>query len=174
VKRAEESFGKANQFEIQGQRAVGSGCNLDLEDPLLIDPCRTDPSQHVTWDFSVESTLIEPVLMEGGYSVYGTYTIQTCALNRAELVLDRIPALRPMRVIRTRIIERLDRWAGDAGQLEDILLECETLSSFAKHDQNYAGMAATFIRDFENKLDRWRASKGLSPSEDRAWRPNIL
>lgn len=163
VNRAAVSFGKANQFEIRGQRAVGSGCDLDLEDPLLIDPCRTDPSEHIAWDFSVELTLIEPVLVAGNYSVYGVYTIQTCALNRAELVLDRIPALRPMRVIRTRIIDRLNRWAGDAGQLADILLECETLSSFAGHDQPYAGMAAAFIRDFADELDRWRVSQGLPP-----------
>lgn len=162
-KRAAASFGKANQFEIRGQRAVGSGCNLDLEDPLLIDPCRNDPSQHVSWDFSVELTLIEPVFVDGGYSAYGAYTIKTCALNRAELVLDRIPVLRPMRVIRTRILNRLNRWTGNAGDLEDILLECETLSAFAKHDQPYAGMAAAFIRDFEEELDRWRLSQGLPP-----------
>jgi len=162
-KRAAASFGKANQFEIRGQRAVGSGCNLDLEDPLLIDPCRNDPSQHVTWDFSVELTLIEPALVDGDYSVYGAYTIRTCALNRAELVLDRIPALRPMRVLRTRLINRLNGWTGDADELADILLECETLSSFAEHDQPYAGMAAAFIRDFEDELDRWRVSQGLPP-----------
>lgn len=162
-KRAAESFGKASQFEIRGQRAVGSGCNLALEDPLLIDPCRNDPSHHVTWDFSVELTLIEPVFANGNYSVYGAYTIKTCALNRAELVLDRIPALRPMRVIRTRLINRLNRWNGDAGELADILLECETLSSFAEHDQPYAGMAAAFIRDFQDELSRWRVSQGLPP-----------
>lgn len=161
--RAAKSFGKANQFEVRGQRAVGSGCNLDLEDPLLIDPCRNDPSQHVTWDFSVELTLIKAMPVDGGYSAYGTYTIRTCALNRAELVLDRISALRTMRVLRTRIINRLNRWTGNTGELDDILLECETLSSFAEHDQAYAGMAAAFIRDFEDELDRWRVSRGLPP-----------
>lgn len=162
-KRASTSFGKANQFDIRGPRAVGGGCNLDIEDALLIDPCRTDPRQHITWDFSAELTLIEPVLEAGGYSEYGIYTIRTCALNRAELVLDRIPALRPMRALRTRLINRLNRWAGDAGELADILTECETLSSFAEHDQPYAGMATAFIRDFEDELDRWRISKGLPP-----------
>jgi hypothetical protein len=160
-KRAAASFGKANQFEILGPRAVGSACNLDHENPLLIDPCRSDPSQHITWDFSVELTLVEPVLVDGDYSTYGTYTINTCALNRAELVLERVPALRPMRVIRSRLINRLNQWAGDADELADILLECETLSSFAGHDQPYAGMAAAFIRDFEDELDRWRVSQGL-------------
>lgn len=101
--------------------------------------------------------------VDDGYSVYGAYTIRTCALNRAELVLDRIPALRPMRAIRTRLINRLNIWSGDAGELAEILLDCETLSSFAKHDQPYAGMAAAFIRDFEDELDRWRVSQGLPP-----------
>jgi hypothetical protein len=61
------------------------------------------------------------------------------------------------------LINRLDRWNGGAGELEDILLECATLSSFAEHDQPYAGMAAAFIRDFEDELDRWRVSQGLPP-----------
>jgi len=160
-KRAATSFGKANQFEIRGQRAVGSGCNLELEDPLLIDPCRNDPRIHVKWDFSFELTLIEPVFGEAGYSIYGAYTIKTCALNRAELVLDRIPALRPMRALRTRLINRLNRWTGDASELADIIAEAQTLSTFAEHDQPYAGMAAAYIQDFEDELDRWRISQGL-------------
>lgn len=161
-KRGATSFGKANQFDIQGQRAVGDNCNLDIEDPLLIDPCRVDPSLHITWDFSAELTLIEPLISEGSYSVHGVYTIGTCALNRAELVLDRIPALRPMRVLRTRLIERLNRWV-EGTDFTDILVEAQTLLAFAEHDQPYAGMAAAFIRDFEDELDRWRVSRGLPP-----------
>jgi hypothetical protein len=162
-KRAATIFGKANQFEIQGQRAVGNGCSLDREDPLLIDPCRKDPSAHITWDFSAELTLIEPTRSGAGYSVYGAYTIKTCALNRAELVLDRIPALRPMRALRTRLINRLNSWGGDVDELADILAEAEILTAFAEHDQPYAGMAAAFIKDFEDELDRWRIAKGLPP-----------
>lgn len=162
-RRAAVSFGKANQFDIQGPRAVGNACDHDLEDPLLIDPCRQDPANYLTWDFASELTLIEPVQSGAGYNVYGAYTIRTCALNRAELVLDRIPALRPMRALRTRIINRLDSWAGDPAELADILLDAETLSAFAEHDQPYAGMAAAFVRDFEDELDRWRLNRGLAP-----------
>ena len=162
-RRAATSFGKANQFDIQGLRAVGTACNLNNEDPLLIDPCQVDPSLHIRWDFSAELTLIEPLLGVRGYSAQGIYTIRTCALNRAELVLDRIPALRPMRALRTRLINRLNGWTGDVEELADILVEAETLSAFAEHDQPYAGMAAAFIRDFEDELNRWRASQGLPP-----------
>ena len=124
----------------------------------MIDPCQVDPSLHIRWDFSAELTLIEPLLGVRGYSAQGIYTIRTCALNRAELVLDRIPALRPMRALRTRLINRLNGWTGDVEELADILVEAETLSAFAEHDQPYAGMAAAFIRDFEDELNRWRAS----------------
>lgn len=163
TERPAVSYGKANQFDVLGPRAVGNGCNLDSEDPLLIDPCRRDPANHLTWDFSAELTLIEPKAGDGGYSLYGSYTIRTCALNRAELVLDRIPPLRPMRALRTHIINRLNGWAGDGDDLADILAEAEALSAFTEHDQPFAGMAAAFVRDFEEELDRWRVAQGLAP-----------
>lgn len=68
-----------------------------------------------------------------------------------------------MRALRTRIINRLNSWGGGAAELADILLEAETLSTFAEHDQPYAGMAAAFVRDFEDELDRWRINQGLAP-----------
>jgi hypothetical protein len=162
-KRPAVSFGKANQFDVQGPRATGENCDLEVEDPLLIDPCRRDPTNDLTWDFSPELTLIEPKKDGVGYSAYGDYTIRTCALNRAELVLERIPKLRPMRVLRTRIINRLNKWTGDPGELADILDETQTLTTFAEDDQPFAGMAAAFVRGFEDELDRWRISKELAP-----------
>lgn len=162
-KRPNSSYGKASQFDVLGTRAVGVACNLDEEDPLLIDPCKRDPINELLWDFSTELTLVEPKMGVTGYSQYGAYTIRTCALNRAELVLDRIPTVRTLRVIRTHILNRLDAWRGNAPELSDILAEVDTLSSFAQPDQPYAGMATAFIADFQLELDRWRDANGLPP-----------
>ncbi|MCR6733393.1 MAG: hypothetical protein NVV83_04565 [Afipia sp.] len=162
-KRPSNSHGKANQFDIQGTRALGANCNLDDEDPLLINPCERNPANELSWDFSAELTLIEPRRTAAGFSPFGAYTIRTCALNRAEIVLDRIPALRPMRALRTHILNRLNRWNGNADELSDILAEVTTLKEFAEPDQPYAGMAAAYIIEFEMEFSRWRVARGLTP-----------
>ncbi|MBN3786187.1 hypothetical protein [Burkholderia sp. Ac-20353] len=156
------NYGKATQFAIRGVRAVSDSCSLEAEDPLLIDPCRRDPGNELRWDFSTELTLIEPKEVEiNRPSLYGEYTIKTCGLNRAELVLDRIPTLRPMRTLRTHIINRLNQWDGSQVDLDDIMKEVEVLTAHAHPEQPYAGMAAAYIRDFEEELNRWRAERGF-------------
>jgi 5-methylcytosine-specific restriction endonuclease McrA len=161
--RAKVSHGKADQFDIAGTRAATRACPLNNENPLLIDPCRRDPANELYWDFSAELTLIHPKSGAAGPSPYGAYTIRTCALNRAHLVLDRIPALRPMRTIRTRLINRLNRWTGSASELADIIDEAKALASFTEPDQPFAGMAMAYVKDFEDELDRWRTAQGLPP-----------
>lgn len=155
------SYGKAAQFEIRGTRAVSSACNLAAEDPLLIDPSRCDPSKELCWDFSTELTLIKPKEGENGPSIYGDYTIKTCALNRAELVLDRIPILHMMRALRTHIVNRLNRWNNSQADLDDIISEVNILVAHTHPEQPYAGMAAAYVEDFRQELDRWRVTKGL-------------
>lgn len=155
------THGKGIQFNIRGTRAVTSVCALLLEDPLLIDPCRRDPANDLRWDFTGELTLIEPKSGAAGPSPYGEYTINTCALNRAELVLDRIPALRQMRLLRTHILNRLTLWNGSADELAIILAETQILNSYTEPDQPFAGMAKAYVNDFMEELDGWRMARGL-------------
>lgn len=161
-KRPSNSHGKANQFDVRGTRALDANFSLDDEDPLLIDPCIRDPTNELSWDFSTELTLIEPKITGASVSPFGAYTIRTCALNRAEIVLDRIAALRPMRAIRTHIVNRLNRWNGSADDLSDILAEVAALKAFAEPEQPYAGMAAAYISEFEMEFSRWRIERGLA------------
>jgi hypothetical protein len=158
-----KSHGKANQFAIVGTRAASAGDNLAGEDPLLIDPCRRDPVEHLIWEFSAELTLIEAKAVGAAASVYGKYTIKACALNRAQLVLDRIGPMRQMRRLRTSILERLGRWDGDAKELTSILDAVEVLKGFSNPDQAYAGMAAAFADELLEELDRWRVARHLPP-----------
>lgn len=162
-KTPKDCYGKATQFDVRGVRAISKTCKLEDEDPLLIDPCRRDPDNEVHWDFSTELTLIEPKNTATGPSPYGIYTIRTCALNRAELVLDRIPVVRQMRMLRTNIIDRLNQWNGMDAELQSIKREVEVLVAFSDPDQPYAGMAAAYVRDFREELDRWRIARGLPP-----------
>jgi uncharacterized protein (TIGR02646 family) len=159
------SHGKANQFAVLGLRATSAASNLADEDPLLIDPCRQDPQEHLTWDFSAELTLIEARPAGASLSPYGRYTIKACALNRAQLVLDRIGPMRQMRLLRTVILEQLERWSGNVPELQAILQTVEVLKGFSNADQPYAGMAAAFVHQFLEELDRWRSARGLQSFE---------
>lgn len=157
------SFGKASQFDIRGTRAVCATCNLDDEDPLLINPCQMDPASHLDWHLSSQLPVISPREQDDGPSVYGEYTIRTCALNRAELVLDRIPIRRQMRAIRTRVIDMLECWDGDAAILEHLIAEIENLQDFVHPEQTYTGMAAAFIDTFSHEIDQWLVEQGFAP-----------
>lgn len=157
------SFGKASQFEIVGARALTPACKLEDEDPLLINPCETDPSLELCWDLSAELPIILPRQKEDGPSAYGAYTIQTCALNRAELVLDRISVRRQLRAIRTRVLEMLENWEGDETILETLTREIQGLQSFVHPDQPYIGMATAFIEAFQAEIEQWLAQEGLAP-----------
>lgn len=160
-KTAKLSYGKATQFSVRGKRARSSSCSLAAEDPLLIDPCRRDPMSELEWNFSSELVLLEPKHGADGRSPYGEYTIRTCALNRAELVLDRISTLRPLRMLRTHIMNRLEKWSGSPEDLSDIIKEVDVMVSHTQLDQAFGGMATAFLKDFEEELDRWRLSRGL-------------
>lgn len=163
AKTPKASHGKANQFDVVGTRALVDGDDLTIEDPLLIDPCERDPALELQWDFEAELTLIEPKVSAAGYSMYGAYTINTCALNRAELVLDRIPVVRQLRALRVHIVKRLNNWAGDHGDLADIMDEVGVLIGYTEPEQPYSGMAAAFVRDLEEEIEGWRLAYGLPP-----------
>lgn len=157
LRRPSSSFGKKNQFAVNGARASDGTSDLEAEDALLIDPTKVEPTEHLTWNFDTELTVIEP---KAGCD-YGTYTIHVCALNRAELVLARLPALRPMRAIRTQILNRIENWKGSADELNEILETVGVLREFANPDQPYSSMAAEFIAKFEEELTCWLADRGI-------------
>ena len=157
AKKNSISYGKANQFKLLGTRAFTENCDTDLEDPLLIDPCKKDPAEHLIWDFSNDLALIQPKSLAGSPSAYGEYTISTCALNRAPLVIDRISVLRPLRVQRTKILEELEASRGDPKLVDAALRRARDLQSFADKDAAYSQMVASFINAFVKELDGWLA-----------------
>jgi 5-methylcytosine-specific restriction endonuclease McrA len=161
--KAKTLYGKGTQFAIRGTRAVGNSCVLTAEDPLLIDPCMKDPALELSWDFSNELSLLKARAGMHGISPYGDYTINTCALNRAGLVLDRISVLNVLRRHRISITDRLNAWTGSATELQSILKSVDELEVHAEAGQPFSGMASAFIDDIENELEQWRIAKGLPP-----------
>lgn len=91
--------GKKDAFPIAGTRALCESDNHDNEDPLLIDPTRRDPDQHLSW---VELTyqghaealsIVSPRRNGGVADPYGDESIAIYGLNRRGLVERRTVVL---------------------------------------------------------------------------------
>ena len=81
--RCNQPPGKANQSPVKGKRARRPTDDVSLERPLLLDPTRDDPAQHLACD------LTTGMLVERNESARGRATIDICKLNRDELVDER-------------------------------------------------------------------------------------
>lgn len=158
AKKSSVAHGKGNQFRLRGVRAITENCDSNLEDPLLIDPCKKDPADHLIWDFANELALLQPKVSLGVESEYGAYTIATCALNRAPLVIDRLSVLRPLKVQRTKILEELEAGAGKPELIAAAVRRAHDLKSFSEKDQPYSQMVSNFVDRFIEELEVWLAA----------------
>lgn len=157
--RASTSHGKANQFAIAGERATCPDCDIEDEDPLLINPCEQNPREEIAWNFSSELPIVVPRMHGNSPSKYGVYTIEACALNRAELVLQRIPVLLPLRHLKDSIKNHVESWTGDDAGLTTIRALAKAMVLFSRTDQAHSGMVIEFIENTLEELERWLAEK---------------
>lgn len=86
--QAQVTVGKGNLFPIRGRRATGPRGNCEAEDPLLIDPTRRDPAEHLDWPED-KLSLVTPRFDGRQPDVYGKTTIDILGLNRQDLVEER-------------------------------------------------------------------------------------
>lgn len=128
----EEQSGKHDSFPILGTRATESTRDLSSEYPLLLDPCRDNPSEHLRF-YIDRDNLIGLVLpkfrddaglplgdIEGAkdklkaeieqarkdkLSVKGAMSIHTYGLNRLGLVQDRTRVLRHLKYLEWMVTE---------------------------------------------------------------------
>lgn len=111
--------GKQDAFPIRGPaRAQTPTCDLDAEDPLLLDPTRDDPDAHL--DYHTERPYLIALALPAanpnepnGLSERGAVSIQVYGLNRLGLVQER-----------TRLLRRLDFLGG-------LVIELSTLAQEA-------------------------------------------
>lgn len=120
--------GKKDCFPVSGDRAAGEEADVDLEDPLLLDPTRDDPGAHLHYwlgDGPSAGLLLPraaddaaPVLpaigdeVEGvkahaadaGLSIRGAVSIQVYGLNRLHLVQERAQLLQRLRFLEYIVI----------------------------------------------------------------------
>jgi hypothetical protein len=134
--------GRGGRFplEIEASRAPveASAEQLAEELPLLLDPCRDRPEDHLL--FENDGTVV-------GFTLRGQTTITLAGLNRPELVEQR----RGLAAMLTRLIDAMpdgieDQATDDAAVIFDRLLEA------VGEDQPYVALARQVVGDFHELL----------------------
>lgn len=107
-------LGKQDLFPVAGTRAAAETDMLAAEEPLLLDPTRDDPAQHLAYHFGGGEplALILPVVGADGPSAKGLASIHVYGLNRLGLVQDRTRVLRKLQFL-AHLIDALDEIAED-------------------------------------------------------------
>lgn len=126
------SKGKLDQFPVENeeQRAMVPGDNLDLEHPLLVDPCNSEPGKHFAYDIQGQIHPKEP------NDRAASETIRICHLQRRRLRDDRARTiLRVSKVIETIHLAKESGNRKIEQELNDIL------SGFLASSSIFAGAA---------------------------------
>jgi uncharacterized protein (TIGR02646 family) len=103
--------GKLDQFPVSGDHVTGPDIDIGTERPLLVDPCRDDPADHLSFRVDADPPLAL-VLPRNPVDApqRGTTSIAIFGLNRLALVQSRTRILRRLELLRT-VLARLDEAA---------------------------------------------------------------
>lgn len=102
------SAGKASQFPVRGRRKLPYSKALSSEDPLIIDPTRRDPTDHICFPPELGVSLATPTKTPNGPDLYGLTTINVTALNRYDVVRARSQVLMDLRKSVLTLAKALD------------------------------------------------------------------
>ncbi|NWD71309.1 endonuclease [Pseudomonas gingeri] len=122
--------GKKDSFPILGPRAMSATADLAAEYPLLLDPCRDNPDDHLRFHIDranliglvlprphqgadlpgvvdVDATMLPMIreALEGGLSLKGILSIHVYGLNRLGLVQERTRLLRQLEFLEMFALE---------------------------------------------------------------------
>lgn len=161
-----KSLGKGNSFPLRGGTWVTDPTgNLGTEDPLLINPCDREPSDHLEWAFDWDRSqpfwdarpfigFVKPKDVNGAPDPYGDASIKIYGLNRAGLMREREARLLQFQEICKNGFEVI-RKAAVADRHERLKETFVNISSFAKPDVPYAGMGLAAGRLFPIELQKY-------------------
>lgn len=82
-------LGKLDYFPVGAARAYNSDYSLDEEMPQILDPTRTNPSDHLEWIFRDDLSLVSAKRINGVFDSLGYTTYRLLGLNRQKLVEQR-------------------------------------------------------------------------------------
>lgn len=162
--RGEELLGKADRFPIRSNlRAMNENDDLNQEDPLIIDPTRTDPDQHIGWDLQSAMVVAVPVTdADNNPSPYAKASIRILGLNRAGLAVERRAQLLRDLMVKAELLKENIITSEDpdlperarARLLAATRKMAEDLKSFAEERREYTAMVNAFIKQLERELNR--------------------
>lgn len=156
--------GKHDSFPISstGKRLTAEQYNYDNEKPLLLDPTRDDPSEHLHFhiDPKLPISLVLPGHAPGHPSQRGAVSIQTYGLNRLGLVQARTRLLRHLEVLGELTVElgevieelralanpRLDKACQRLELMKDRLIQ--ELNDMADDKAPYSTMVKAWLKGF--------------------------
>jgi len=154
--------GKKDAFPLRGAvRAFKPDDDLTLEDPLLIDPTRHNPEEHLRWRLDYPSLpTVEPLKTNGKVDVRGDVSIKVFGLNRHRLVEERGSLLTQLAVqfemLRT-IFENVASMPAGIERDNKLAKAMEHLKKFQHHKESterYSAMATLFVQQAEERLRR--------------------
>jgi uncharacterized protein (TIGR02646 family) len=158
--------GKATQFPVGAARLLAEVDDHGIEQPLLMDPTRTDPEPHLRWRHDGLLSVVEAADGPGGPSVLGAETINCVALNRLDLAENRTQILDRIRTQRIQIMEALEKDAGPGADAAEIAkavefarVRIEDMKASGLPNQPFAGMVRAFVRALTAELDQWVADQ---------------
>lgn len=155
-------MGKKNSFPVGAARLTASSEDHEAEQPLLIDPCRSDPDRYLRWSHASDFSILVPRELDGQPSIQGEETIRCLALNRSGLVEARTTQLNILRTQRTRILADLEDTLTkpEAEQEGYIALILRSLNDMRLHcgpEVPFAAMATAYYIALRLEIKGWLA-----------------
>ncbi|UOY05384.1 hypothetical protein L0P88_15670 [Muricauda sp. SCSIO 64092] len=166
-----ESMGKSNYFPTKDQVYLDSEDDTGkVEEPLLIDPCRVDPENHLEWYFDRDHdepiwlcTTIVPFLRpkqsDQGQDEKGEKSIQIYGLNRGDLVYTRLIVLKQIQTICAAFVDALYSLNVDVSDAQKEIARKGLkrnrlqLEGYMLPESQYSGMAKAFYALFKKELN---------------------
>lgn len=160
-KRGDATSGKATLFPIQGPRTQPQSVDFDSEDPLLIDPTRHDPAEHLAFvtDLPEKQSIVVAPQVGGTPDPYGDMSIKVYGLNRVGLVQARTMLLTELRtketILRTLLEQAAAATTPEARKaLNDAaVFQYRGMEKQAAPNSPYSALAAAFIADVKRRLE---------------------
>lgn len=165
---ADDSSGKKDTFPTADNKWVSAEGPTDSEKPLLIDPTRDNPVNHLRWptDPNVQVSVVLPTDQNGKQDPRGVWSIGVYGLNRLGLVQERTRLLNKMRVERSKIFRFLEMAktttdAQTARGLEQMAVDgARGLRDWCESKEPYSAMVNVFVDELDRDL---RAALKLRP-----------
>src|SRR5690554_1306925 len=151
--------GKECSFPVLGPSyAMHEGEDLEQEDPLLIDPTKRNPEDHLEWKIINKLPLLTPITCGDQSDPYGKATIEILGLNRRGLVEHRLSTLEAAQISLSFIQDDFIEIAQSTDEneirksLHKAMFGFEKIYRLAETNKPYASMIKSYLDMEKEKL----------------------